>query len=269
MRNANAYAWIGYTAARSSLAYRSEIILRSSFMAVILYIFLRLWTVVYADSEQDRTTGRIAGLSLQQMLWYLVITEAVLMSSPRVWGEVDQDVRTGRLAVQLVRPVSYVGAHLSRAIGERVVRFTINMAVGSAIALILVGPIPLSARGLGMFAIVLPMAFLLDFLGMFLVGLSAFWLESSAGVALIYSRALMMLGGMFLPLQVYPNAVQPLLRLLPFASMVSAPGSMFVNPSTQLLRQSLVTQGVAVLVYALVVRLVQSIAFRRLFANGG
>ena len=48
---------------------------------------------------------RIAGLTLPQMLWYLVITEAIYMSAPRVWAEVDQDVRTGRLAVHLITPV--------------------------------------------------------------------------------------------------------------------------------------------------------------------
>ena len=127
------YGWIGYTAARSNIAYRTEVLFRSLFLAVILYIFMRLWTVVYAESEN----GRIAGLTLPQMLWYLVITEAIFMSAPGVWAEVDQDVRTGRLAVQLIRPLSYTAGHLSRALGERIVRFAINLTVGSVIALLL------------------------------------------------------------------------------------------------------------------------------------
>lgn len=265
MRSAARYGWIGYTAARSNMAYRTEVLFRSLFLAVILYIFMRLWSVVYAESEN----GRIAGLTLPQMLWYLVITEAVFMSAPRIWAEVDQDVRTGRLAIQLIRPLSYTAGHLSRAMGERVVRFAINLTVGSVIALWLVGPIPVSISGLAMFAMVLPVAFVLDFFGMFLVGLSAFWLESAAGLALIYSRAVMMFGGMFLPLEVYPDALQPALRILPFASMVSAPGRMFVDPSFALLKQSLITQGAAVVLYAGLVSTVQFIAFRRLFANGG
>jgi viologen exporter family transport system permease protein len=265
MRSAARYGWIGYTAARSNMAYRGELLFRSSFLAVILYIFMRLWTVVYAESKDSR----IAGLSLPQMLWYLVITEAVFLSAPRIWAEVEQDVRTGRLAVQLIRPLSYTAGHLSRAMGERIVRFTMNLVIGSIIALVLVGPIPMSISGLAMFAVTLPVAFVLDFLGMFLVGLSAFWLESTAGVALIYLRSVMLFGGMFLPLEIYPDALQPALRILPFASMVSAPGRMFVSPSFALLKESLITQGAAVVGYAGLVSLVQLIAFRRLFANGG
>jgi ABC-2 type transport system permease protein len=104
---------------------------------------------------------------------------------------------------------------------------------------------------------------------MFLIGLCAFWLESTSGLVLIYSRAVMMFGGMFLPLEIYPAALQPVLRVLPFASMVSAPGRMFVSPSFRLFGESVVFQGCAVLVFAGLVAVVQSMALRRLFANGG
>jgi ABC-2 type transport system permease protein len=203
------------------------------------------------------------------MLWYLVVTEAIYMSASRVAAEVDEDVRTGRLAVHLIRPVSYVLGHFSRAMGDRVVRFAINLAVGSVVALILVGPIEVSLPGIAMFLAVLPAAFVLDFLGMFLIGLCAFWLESTSGLVLIYTRTVMMFGGMFLPLEIYPDALQPMLRILPFASMLSAPGRMFVSPGFRLFGESIAIQGFAVLVFAGMVAVVQSMALRRLFANGG
>jgi len=120
------YVWIARTAARSNLAYAGEVIYRCTFLTIILYIFLRLWTAVYSGAGEHR----IGGLTLPQMLWYLVITEAIYLSAPRVFSEVDEDVRTGRLAVHLIRPLSYAGGHLSRAMGDRVVRFAINLAVG-------------------------------------------------------------------------------------------------------------------------------------------
>jgi viologen exporter family transport system permease protein len=265
MKSANRYLWIGYTAARSNLAYGGEVIYRCSFLTIILYIFLRLWTVVYAATGSDR----VGGLTLPQMVWYLVVTEAIYLSAPRVASEVDEDVRTGRLAVHLIRPLSYAGGHLSRAMGDRVVRFAINLTVGSVLALILVGPITITASGIGMFFATLPAAFLLDFLGMFLIGLCAFWLETTSGLALLYTRTVMMFGGMFLPLTVYPAVLQPILKVLPFASMLSAPGVMFVNPSLLLLKQAMVIQGAAVAVFLGIVGIVQFVAMRRLFSNGG
>src|SRR5215471_19848129 len=111
MKSISRYFWIGYTSARASLAYVIETSSKIVFMTVILYVFMRLWTVVYAGASSDR----LAGLTLPQMIWYLVVTESVALSAPRIWSEIDQDVRTGRLAVQLIYPLSYVGGHLGRA----------------------------------------------------------------------------------------------------------------------------------------------------------
>jgi len=265
MKRITRYFWIASTAARANLAYALETSSRVIFLTVILYVFMRLWTIVYAGASADR----LAGFTLPQMLWYLVVTESVALSAPRISGEVDQDVRTGRLAVQLIYPLSYVGAHLSRAMGQRVVRFAINLTMGAAIALFLVGPISLTIKGLAMFLMILPAAFLLDFVGNFLVGLCAFWLESTTGLALLYQRMVQLLGGMLLPIDMYPEAVRPLLRLLPFASMIHAPGRMLVAPTYPLFQESLLIQGVALAAAGGILVIVQSIALRRLFANGG
>src|SRR5271163_3836498 len=97
------YAWVGLISARSNLAYMSEVLSRTIFLGVILYIFLRLWQVAY---DQTRSTS-LGGLSLKEMLWYLMIAESIMLSAPRVSQAVDEDVRTGALAVQLIRPISY------------------------------------------------------------------------------------------------------------------------------------------------------------------
>ncbi|MEH1829812.1 MAG: hypothetical protein V7L22_31510 [Nostoc sp.] len=99
----NKYTWIGWTAARSNLAYLGEVASRGIFLFVILYIFLQLWRVTYAETDAEE----LGGLTLAQMLWYLGITESIVLSSPQVALEVDEDVRTGALAVQLIRPLSY------------------------------------------------------------------------------------------------------------------------------------------------------------------
>jgi hypothetical protein len=44
---------------------------------------------------------------------------------------------------------------------------------------------------------------------------------------------------------------------------------MFVDPSLQLLKESILIQGAAVVAFASFVAAVQFIALRRLFANGG
>ena len=259
------YSWIGLTAARSNLAYLSEVVARMVFLGVILYIFLRLWQVTYGETGATQ----LGGLTLPQMLWYLAMTETLTLSAPRVAPEVDQDVRTGALAVQLIRPLSYPLARLWTTLGERVVRFALNMVVGALIALVFVGPIAFSAGGLLLFALALPLAFTLDFLGQFLIGLAAFWLEDTSGLLLIYSRITMILGGMLIPLELFPDAAQPWLRALPFSSIIYGPARMFVHPEAAFLADLALRQAAAIAVLAGIIALVYRAGVRRIHSNGG
>ncbi len=259
------YTWIGLTSARSSVAYLAEAATRIIFLGVILFIFLQLWRVTYTQTG----SAQLGGLTLAQMLWYVAMTEAITLSSPTVGQDVDQDVRTGALAIQLIRPLSYPFYRLWAALGERVVSFTMNTAVAVVVVLALVGPIPFSPGGLLMFVLSLPFAFILNFLGFFLVGLCAFWLEDTSGLRLIYSRLIMILGGMLIPLELFPESWQPALKLLPFSSMVHGPAHLFVQPDLPFLLDLIVRQGAAIVVFGALVAVVYRAAVKRINANGG
>src|SRR5262249_43397560 len=135
-------------------------------------------------------------------------------------------------------------------LGERVVRFMLNALVGSALAFVMVGPIALSPEGLALFLLALPLAFVLDFMAHLTIGLCAFWLENTSGLVLIYSRVTMILGGVLLPIELYPDSVQWLLVNLPFASIAYAPARMFVDPHATELVNVLARQGVGIALYA-------------------
>lgn len=258
------YTWLGYTAARSNLAYVGEVATSTIFLGVVLFIFLQLWRVTFSETG----AARLGGLTLPQMLWYLAITEAIILSGPRVASEVDQDVRTGALAVQLIRPLDYPLARLWTTMGERLVRFALNAAVGTLIALLFVGPVPLHWATL-LFLPALLAAFVLDFLATFLVGLCAFWLEDTSGLLLLYRRGVMLLGGMLLPLELFPDWAQPLLQALPFASIVYGPARMVVLPDAGFFTGLIVRQGVAIAALAVAVGLVYRAGIGRIHANGG
>lgn len=259
------YGWLGLISARSNLAYIAEVGSRVIFLAIVLFIFLKLWQVTFAEMKTDL----LGGLTLAQMLWYLMFTESITLSAPRVAYLVDQDVRTGSLAIQLLRPMSYPFYALSSTLGERLVRFVMNVMVGSAIAFCLVGPLHFTMQGLALVVVALPLAFVLDFLGNFAIGLGAFWLEDTTGLLLIYSRVTMILGGMLIPVELFPDYLQPLVRAMPFASIVYGPAHVFVKPDVPELSELLIRQGAAVLAFGLLVWLIYRLALRRVFANGG
>ncbi len=265
MKSFSKYWAIAVTSAKSNLAYAAEIGSRVCFLGIILFIFMQLWKAIFANTN----VASFQGYTLEQIIWYLAITECIMLSSPRVTPLVDEDVRTGAIAVQLVRPMSYPLYRLASNLGEQAVRFGVTAVAAGSIALLIVGPPRDLAFGMACVMLALPLALILDFLGYLLVGLFAFWCEDTSGIALIYSRLTMVAGGMLLPLDLFPEGFQSVLKALPFGYIVSGPARQFVHPDLTSLATLLGFQIFWIAVFALVIAFVYSKALKRIALNGG
>lgn len=265
MRVLRKYVFVAVLSARNNLVYFSEVLSRVVFLGVILFIFSKLWLAVYASAGSNH----LADLSMAQMIWYLVVTEAITLSAPRVAATVDADVRSGNVVNYLQRPVSYPLYSLSYNFGERSVRLLMNLLVGSGIAILLVGPLNLNHYSILFFAMTVPLAFAIDFLSGFLIGLGAFWFEDTSGVNLIWSRLTMIFGGMLFPLSLFPEQLRLVLEWLPFAAVVYGPAKMLVAPTGAEFASVVLKQGLAFIVLAALVHLVYRQASKRVFVNGG
>lgn len=265
MRVVRKYAFVAYLSARSNVAYLAEVMSRVVFLAVILYVFCRLWKSVFSISE----SGRLGDLTLNEMIWYLTVTEAITLSAPRVAAAVDLDVRSGNLLSYLQKPLSYPLYSMANNFGERLLRFAVNALVGAVISSLLVGLPHLSLSGLAFFLVSLPLAFAVDFLVCFLIGLLAFWLEDTSGVFLIYSRLSMILGGMLFPITLFPEGLRAVLEWMPFSCVLYAPARLLVSPSLAEFMQVLLRQSVGIAVFGFLVAALYSRASKRIFVNGG
>src|SRR5207237_1814016 len=109
LRQLAKYWAIGRISLVAQTAYLGEMAVRTVFLAIILYVFLQLWTATYSSLGSQT----VSGFSVSQMVWYLLLTEAIVLSRPRLTRDVDQDVRTGDVAYQLIRPYDYVWYRLA------------------------------------------------------------------------------------------------------------------------------------------------------------
>src|SRR4051812_36434523 len=99
VRKYAAFARVGFTAARAEPA---ELIGRVAFFFMILGVFSALWGAVGQNGA-----GPAAANARSAMVWYLAITEWVLLSAPMLHFEIEAEVRRGDVAYQIARPVSY------------------------------------------------------------------------------------------------------------------------------------------------------------------
>lgn len=206
----------------SRFAYLGELLVRSIFIVLIMFTFTQLWR---ATGQTERT-----GFSLAQLIWYLAFTEAIMTSVTTGAGEVDREVRSGDLAYRLVRPLAYPLYHFGAALGERLLRFAINLLVGMAVALVVVGPVRIEPLAFPLALSAALAGFVADWIWTMTISLLSFWFEDTFGLHLLYRRCLMLLGGMLIPLEAYPAWLGRIASALPFQYLVYAPARLFVRP---------------------------------------
>jgi len=102
-----------------------------------------------------------------------------------------------------------------------------------------------------------------------LIGLSAFWMEEVAPIVWIYQKLMFTVGGLFLPLEFFPQWLRSIAEWLPFRFITNAPARAFVAFDLRETAAALAGQLAYIAVVGLGVALVWHAARRRLVVHGG
>jgi ABC-2 type transport system permease protein len=231
------YLSISRISFRSRTAYIMDVLAGSFFYALILFVFVQLWTTLAGSGH-----FAIEGLGARELVWYMVVTEGIMLGRARIEQETDEEVKTGSIAYLIGRPCHYVLFKFAVYWGDTLLRLIINVAVGSLVALIAVGPPRFDQAHLLQVVVSAVLAFSLNFFMVMCISLAAFWVEDTMPFRWIYSKLLFILGGLFAPMEVYPAAVARLARALPFSYMLYAPARLFVQYDTALFWRIVVAQ---------------------------
>jgi ABC-2 type transport system permease protein len=253
-----AFASLGFRQAR---AEPGELAGRVVFFALILGVFSAVWRAVAE-----------AGASVQrdphEMLWYIAMTEWVVMSAPLVFLQMEEDIRRGDVAYQIARPASWLGARFAHGLGALAVRAPVMLVVACTTAWIYAGE-PESYRGLGAAIVFGFVAAVVVTLFHVAIGVFAFWLGDVAPAFWIWQKLLFVLGGLLLPLQFYPDLFVTIAKLTPFPAFLAGPAS-FATRET-LMSPAVLAAALAVwaLLGVVIARAAFGRAMRQLHVNGG
>nr|WP_281367823.1 ABC-2 family transporter protein [Nonomuraea typhae] len=182
----------------------------------------------------------LAGYDVVDAVTFCFVTQAFIGPMQLFGGglTIPERIRSGDIALDLVRPASLQLSSLSEDLGR-------------AAYLFLVRGIPPTLLGALLFGIAAPAnaaAFLLSFtLGVvvsfgwrYLVSLSVCWLSDDRGVLAVSLVLTLFFSGMMLPLHIFPGFLGDLAAVLPWAAMVQIPMDVYLG--TTGLWQALGTQ---------------------------
>ena len=257
------YAFVFRIASRDQFIYLPAFLARNIFFLVVIYIFYALWGVVYGDGQV------LVGFTMAQTLWYLTFTEAIEFAQSRIFIDISEDVKDGTIAYQLCRPYSYIGYWVSRAMGENLVKLVPMLLEGFILASLMVGVLPgyLAALPIGLLAIT--GGLLVGTLMKVVIGLLAFWFEEVMPFWWILQKLVFVIGGMFIPIDFYPDWLQGIAKATPFAFVAYWPASTFVAFSWERAWTTLAGLAIYTVVFAGLAAAIFRAAVRKLHVQGG
>ncbi len=243
----------------------------ASFWALIECIVI---TVFYTYAEHY-TAGVEAGLPLPQAITYLWVGQILFsLQAGGIDGGIHEMITKGDVGVELCRPLDLHTHWFMKLGAKRVAPFFLRGIPVLTVGLLMpahfrVGP-PASAGALLAFAMACCGALLLS--SSFSALGHALLLDLKWGTGPIHSMFLLssVLAGGYLPLQLWPDALQPFLRLQPFAGMLDLPVRLYLGltPLSQL-PEALALQLGWVAVFILLGRWLIARNLKRLVVQGG
>jgi ABC-2 type transport system permease protein len=207
----------GAVAARRMLADRGALVFAAIFYLLVGGVLAALWQTAAGPG------GTIAGYSGQALTWYVFASEAAICAiSQRLIEEVGDEIAAGAVTVELLRPLPVVLVRLAVQTGRRVAQLAVLVVMGGTGAWLLAGPPP-SAAGALLAVPALVLAVAANLALQHTVAAVAFWLRDAKVGWFLYQKLVFILGGMLLPLEVLPGALQAVAFALPFMTMAYVP----------------------------------------------
>ncbi len=231
-------------------------------------VIMVVFSSIFLITPFEELPGSIA-LNANIMIWYMVVTELVLISGgAHIFQNVRHEVLGGQFASSLQRPKSYFLIKIWTIAGENIIRLIAFLLSGILLGIYFTWLFPYSWIQL---LFLLPSLYLGTIIAgaMFCaLGLIEVWGPYARPAMWIVQKFLFLLGGLILPLRLYPEWVQFLAWLTPFPSILNIPAKIVFAPSSSEMALGLLVQVFWLCLIIGICLIVQHRAYQKLLRNG-
>ncbi len=250
----------------TNIQYVLNVMLGSIGFMLFIITFYFIWEYIYSDPNE-----LINGYSMNQMIWYLVITEIIYTSvkANKIVKEVSKDVKTGSITYNLNKPYSYVLYVLFKELGKSLFALFIYFMIGIIAVSIMIKELPIIS--LGEIGLVLISCIFAQIVAIFMaiaIGLVSFYIEDSSPLYWMYSKCMLLLGVIF-PMEFFPESIQKILVYTPIYVTSYGPAKLFVDYSFDKFISIILAQIIYVFVSYGLCMTIYNCSARRLNVNGG
>ena len=260
------YLYIYKSEIMTNLQYVFDILVGFISYCIMIFIFLNLWQYIYSDPKE-----LINGYSMNQMIWYVIITEILWMSlgGRKLCAKISEDVKSGNIAYNINKPYNYVEYSLFNHLGQVTVKFILVTIIGMILGLLFLNTFP-SLNILQILGILLSCIFA-TIISIFLItslALISFFIEDASPFYWLYSKMILVIGTLF-PIEFFPSIMQPFIKFSPIYVVSYGPAKLFVDFSNAEFIKIIIAQIIYLIISFTICHLIYKKGVRKLNVNGG
>ena len=219
------YLALASLAIQERFAYRSNVALDLVVNLAQLIAQMYLWRNVFANTPQ------VGSYDLARMQTYILVTYVVSsMTFSFVVFMVIDLIRSGAIATVLTRPIDFMYAQLTEALGDAVVRGLVSLVIAVLLSILFFHVLlPASAAAALLFVISMKLSFLVRVTFDFCISLFACYTLNGRGLHWIQWGVVGIFSGALIPLEFFPDWLKAIAAILPFQAIVSVPLNIYLG----------------------------------------
>jgi ABC-type uncharacterized transport system permease subunit len=253
-------------------AFHNSVVFRVEFWLRFLSIFLWMYTIQWVWRTLYTQRPGAFGVDLEQMVTYGVLGMALetFMDVGPEWY-ISQQVRTGAIDTDLMKPLDFHLHMLARSTGEMLFSLSVLALPTFSIGFVFFGLQPPASLEAGLlFTVSITLGFLVLFHLGFLLGTLVLATLDIRSIAWAYYSFISFFAGQMVPLWLFPPALRAVAEVLPFKSAYYIPSSIYIGSFTgQEALQAIGFQLTWVIILTLLARWAWSRMDARLVVQGG
>lgn len=252
---------------QKQLAYKFEYFVGVFNGLLFIFIFTSVWTNIFSDPALSQSTPFTSSSIVSYAVFAMIIRISMTVNENEIAGK----VRTGAIAMDLIKPVNYTFLMFADSIGQSMFHWITRVIPILLICLLAFDvALPRDMINYPLMIVSWTFGYLIMFYMDFAFALLAFWFVETFSFQLMKYGLLTLLAGGILPIDFFPAWARPIIAFLPFQYIIYAPTSLFIGHiKGEAALRMLAVQGVWVLLLAGICHWMWNTAQKKLILQGG
>lgn len=257
------YAGIGM---KEHLAYPGAVWAKLFSKIIYLYLQYCIWSALFASNSLKNPE-----LDRESTLRYIIMATIVsTVIECNIIERINAQIRSGDIAMELIRPMDYKRMMLSRHLGDTLIK-VICYLVPLVVLVHGVISFPLLCSGqvaAGVLSVFL--AYCIQFLYSLIIGLLAFWLIVTWPINMLLGAVYQFLSGAWIPATMFPDLLYKVSVFFPFRAIYAIPISILTSSmDVNEVYASIAIQMMWLMIMYIAVQIVWHAGRNKLIVQGG